>query len=138
MLRVPRFEPRPDASLTRTKLSALLRRIAGELLNLPEGSAELRAAHANLQNIRRALARPDFRRGCPSSVARPFGTLSGIDQFQIDIRRFQHRSCGGVALFKDSYRMLKKMLVEQPHACRWAIRQAPESPLEKGELPSSH
>ncbi|MDE5461541.1 MULTISPECIES: hypothetical protein [unclassified Bradyrhizobium] len=46
---------------TRTELSALLRRIAGELPNLPEGSAELRAARANLQNIRRALARPDFR-----------------------------------------------------------------------------
>lgn len=46
---------------TRTELSALLRRIAGELPNLPEGSRELRAAHANLQNIRRALARPDFR-----------------------------------------------------------------------------
>jgi hypothetical protein len=60
MLRVPRFEPRPDASLTRTELSALLRRIAGELPNLPEGAAELREAHANLQNIRSALARPDF------------------------------------------------------------------------------
>jgi len=42
---------------TRTELSALLRRIAGELPNLPEGSIELRAAHPNLQNIRRALAR---------------------------------------------------------------------------------
>jgi hypothetical protein len=29
--------------------------------NLPEGSRKLRAAHANLQNIRGALARPDFR-----------------------------------------------------------------------------
>jgi hypothetical protein len=46
---------------TRTELSVLLRRIAGELPNLPEGSMELRAAHANLQNIRGALARPDFR-----------------------------------------------------------------------------
>lgn len=46
---------------TRTELSALLRRIASELPNLPEGSPELRTAHANLQNIRRALARPDFR-----------------------------------------------------------------------------
>jgi hypothetical protein len=45
----------------RTELSALLRRIAGELPNLPEGSPELRAAHANLKNIRRALARPEFR-----------------------------------------------------------------------------
>ena len=48
---------------TRTEPSALLRRIAGELPNLPEGSPELRTAHANLQNIRRALARPDFRPG---------------------------------------------------------------------------
>jgi hypothetical protein len=46
---------------TRTELSALLRRIASELPNLPEGSPELRAAHANLQNIRMALTRPDFR-----------------------------------------------------------------------------
>lgn len=46
---------------TRTELSALLRRIASELPNLLEGSPELRTAHANLQNIRRALARPDFR-----------------------------------------------------------------------------
>jgi hypothetical protein len=49
---------------TRTELSALLRRIAGELPNLPESSRELRAAHANLLNIHRALARPDF--GPPS------------------------------------------------------------------------
>jgi transketolase len=48
---------------TRTELNVLLRRIASELPNLPEGSAELRAAHSNLQNIRRALARPDFRPG---------------------------------------------------------------------------
>ncbi|MGY4433937.1 hypothetical protein ACVWWO_006414 [Bradyrhizobium sp. F1.13.1] len=47
---------------TRTELWGQLRRIAGELPNLPEGSAEVRAAHANLQNIRRPLARPDFRR----------------------------------------------------------------------------
>jgi hypothetical protein len=33
---------------TRTELLALLRRIAGELPNLPEGSPELRAAYANL------------------------------------------------------------------------------------------
>lgn len=45
------------------ELSVLLRRIASELPNLPEGSIELRAAHANLQNIRGALARPDFRPG---------------------------------------------------------------------------
>jgi hypothetical protein len=46
---------------TLTELSALLRRIASEPPNLPEGSLELRTVHANLQNIRRALARPDFR-----------------------------------------------------------------------------
>jgi hypothetical protein len=33
---------------TRTEPLALLRRIAGELPNLPEGSPELRAAYANL------------------------------------------------------------------------------------------
>jgi hypothetical protein len=42
-------------------LAVLLRRIAGELPNLKEGSLELRNAHVNLQNIRRALGRPDFR-----------------------------------------------------------------------------
>jgi hypothetical protein len=46
---------------TRTELAVMLRRIAGELPLLPEDSAELRTAHTNLQNIRRALARPDFR-----------------------------------------------------------------------------
>jgi hypothetical protein len=35
---------------------ALLRRIAGELPGLPEGSIEPRNAHTNLQNIRMALA----------------------------------------------------------------------------------
>jgi hypothetical protein len=44
--------------LSRTELMVLLRRISAELAYLPEGSAELRNAHANLQNIRRALARP--------------------------------------------------------------------------------
>jgi hypothetical protein len=43
--------------LSRTELMVLLRRIAGELLGLPAGSAELQIAHANLQNIRKALAR---------------------------------------------------------------------------------
>ena len=47
--------------LSRAELSILLRRIAGELPNLAEGSRELRNAHVNLQNIRRALARPEFR-----------------------------------------------------------------------------
>ena len=42
--------------MTRPELDAMLRRIAQELTNLPEGSADLRAAHVNLQNIRRALA----------------------------------------------------------------------------------
>jgi hypothetical protein len=46
---------------TRAELTVMLRRIAGELPILPEGSAELRAAHTNLQNIRRTLARPEFR-----------------------------------------------------------------------------
>ena len=44
--------------LSRAELMALLRRISAELAYLPEGSIELRNAHANLQNIRRALARP--------------------------------------------------------------------------------
>jgi len=44
--------------LSRTELSVLLRKIAGELPGLAEGSIELRNAHANLQNIRRALTQP--------------------------------------------------------------------------------
>ena len=44
--------------LTPTELSVLLREIACDLPNLAEGSIELRNAHANLLNIRRALARP--------------------------------------------------------------------------------
>ena len=47
--------------LTRTELMVLLRKIACELPNLKDGSVELRNAHANLANIRRALARPDCR-----------------------------------------------------------------------------
>ena len=43
---------------TRTELSVLLRRFASELPYLPEGSIEPRAAHTNLQNVHRALARP--------------------------------------------------------------------------------
>jgi hypothetical protein len=42
-------------------LHMLLREIASELPHLAENSQELRVAHFNLQNIRRALARPDFR-----------------------------------------------------------------------------
>jgi hypothetical protein len=44
------------AMMTRTELDAMFRRIAAELALLPEGSAELRAAHANLQAIRLRLA----------------------------------------------------------------------------------
>lgn len=44
--------------MTRAELDALLCRIAQELPHLAEGSAALRAAHANLQAIRRALAAP--------------------------------------------------------------------------------
>jgi hypothetical protein len=43
--------------LSRRELMALLRKIAETLPYLPEGSIELRSAHANLQNIRRVLAR---------------------------------------------------------------------------------
>jgi hypothetical protein len=43
---------------TRIELYALLRRIAAELADLPEGSHELRIAHLNLHTIRQALARP--------------------------------------------------------------------------------
>jgi hypothetical protein len=42
------------------ELYALLRRIAAELPDLPEGSHEMRVAHLNLHNIRAALARPEF------------------------------------------------------------------------------
>jgi hypothetical protein len=48
---------------TKPELACLLRRIAAELPGLQEGSVELRNAHTNLVNIRRALARPDFRLG---------------------------------------------------------------------------
>jgi hypothetical protein len=44
--------------LSRAELMALLRVIAAELPQLEEGSAELRWAHANLANIRAALAKP--------------------------------------------------------------------------------
>jgi hypothetical protein len=46
---------------TKMELLSLLRRIASELPSLKEGSAELHNAHVNLLNIRRSLARPDFR-----------------------------------------------------------------------------
>lgn len=44
--------------LSRTELMVLLRKIAEMLPELPENSQELRNAHASLQNIRLALARP--------------------------------------------------------------------------------
>jgi hypothetical protein len=44
--------------MTRTELMALLRHISTSLPDLRDGSAELRDAHANLMNIRRALIRP--------------------------------------------------------------------------------
>lgn len=47
--------------MSRAELGILLRTIACELPRLREGSHELRNAHANLQNIRRAMAQPDFR-----------------------------------------------------------------------------
>ena len=46
------------ARCTKAELHALLRKIAAMLPELPENSQALRNAHANLQNIRRALARP--------------------------------------------------------------------------------
>lgn len=47
--------------MSKAELSILLRTIVCELPRLREGSQELRNAHANLQNIRRAISRPDFR-----------------------------------------------------------------------------
>jgi hypothetical protein len=55
--------------LTRTELMVLLRKIACELSGLPEGSIELRNAHANLLNIRRAPVRGMRRRCRPSGSA---------------------------------------------------------------------
>jgi hypothetical protein len=49
------------ARCTKSELHALLNIIVSELPRLAEGSAELRAAHANLQLIRRLIARPEFR-----------------------------------------------------------------------------
>ena len=49
------------ARCTRSELQILLQVIASELSRLSENAPELRAAHFNLQNIRIALARPDFR-----------------------------------------------------------------------------
>lgn len=47
--------------MSRAELAVLLRNIVCELPRLREGSQELHDAHANLQNIRRAMARTDFR-----------------------------------------------------------------------------
>ena len=47
--------------MSRAELAVLMRTITCELPRLREGSQELRNAHANLLNIRRAMARPDFR-----------------------------------------------------------------------------
>ena len=44
--------------LSQAELMVLLRKFAEALPDLPEDSPELRIAHANLFNIRRALARP--------------------------------------------------------------------------------
>lgn len=49
--------------MTRPELEAMLCRIAKELPRLPVNSPELRAAHANLQAIRRKLASPQPRPG---------------------------------------------------------------------------
>ncbi|ACK50898.1 hypothetical protein Msil_1955 [Methylocella silvestris BL2] len=49
------------ARCTRSELQILLQVIAAELPRLRENSPELRTAHYNLQNIRIALARPEFR-----------------------------------------------------------------------------
>jgi hypothetical protein len=47
--------------LSRSELMVIQRRILSDLTSLADGSAELRNAHYNLHNIRKALARPDFR-----------------------------------------------------------------------------
>jgi len=47
--------------LSRAELYALLRRIAAELPDYPQGSHELRVAHLNLHTIQQVLARPEFR-----------------------------------------------------------------------------
>jgi hypothetical protein len=47
--------------LSRNELMVIMRKIASELTALPAGSVEVRNAHYNLHNIRKAIARPDFR-----------------------------------------------------------------------------
>lgn len=47
--------------LSKPELMVLLQQIAADLPHLPEGSHELRIAHANLATIRQALTpRPSF------------------------------------------------------------------------------
>jgi hypothetical protein len=100
---------------------------AAELPNLPEGSAELRSAHTNLLNIRRALARPDFRPGRaslgsagarerlpPSRVGRSL--LAAISPGQDAVRRglsdaeFRSRTCIVVVAHTHKTRMNKARL----------------------------
>lgn len=47
--------------MSRAELAILLRAVTSALPRLREGSQELRNAHTNLQNIRRAFASPGFR-----------------------------------------------------------------------------
>jgi hypothetical protein len=49
------------ARCTKAELHALLNMIVSELPRLAEGSADLQAAYANLQLIRRQIARPEFQ-----------------------------------------------------------------------------
>ena len=49
------------ARCSKAELPIRQRKIVCELPVLPEGSHELRIAHANLDSIRKAMARPDFR-----------------------------------------------------------------------------
>ena len=74
--------------LTRAELLALLRKIVCELPYLPEESVELRNAHANLPNIRRALAGPS---GPADGIRRTAGTL------RLEVRWFPKQSGNGFA-----------------------------------------
>jgi hypothetical protein len=49
------------ARLTKRELSGLPREILSQLPYLSEYSVELRNAYVNLENIRKALARPEFK-----------------------------------------------------------------------------
>lgn len=74
------------ARLSKAELSVVLRQIASELPVLKEGSQELRIAHFNLTNIRRAMARPDFR---PASRA----SWAHADTLQINRYRLSRGRC---------------------------------------------